>query len=104
LPNKGSLKNYKNRQARKVSFIQLEPNIKQKTDGKSPIANSQWPIVAAAHPLFTKYTFVLDLTKTEEELLKNMHQKARYNIRVAQKHDVEVVEDDSSKALKNTCD
>ena len=53
----------------------------------------------AAHPLFTKYTFMLDLTHSEEEILKTMHSKTRYNIRVAQKHGVEVEEDDSDKAF-----
>jgi len=57
-------------------------------------------LVPAAHPLFTKYTFVLDLTKSEEELLKNMHPKTRYNIKVAQKHGVKVVEDNSDRAFK----
>ncbi len=33
-------------------------------------------------------TAVLDLTKSESELLANMHQKTRYNIKVAVKHDV----------------
>ena len=54
----------------------------------------------AARPLFTKYTFILDLTKSEEELLKNMHSKARYNIRVAQRYGVEVGEDNSSVAFE----
>ena len=54
----------------------------------------------AAHPLFTKYTFVLDLSKSEDDLLKFMHQKTRYNIRVAQKHEVKVVEDNSEKAFE----
>jgi lipid II:glycine glycyltransferase (peptidoglycan interpeptide bridge formation enzyme) len=57
-------------------------------------------LISAAHPLFTKYTFVLDLTKSEEELLKDMHQKSRYNIRVALKHDVKVFEDNSEKAFE----
>ncbi len=81
-------------------FIQLEPNV-QVESGKlkveNRILNSLRP---AAHPLFTKYNFVLDLAKPEEELLKNMHSKARYNIKVAKKHGVEVVEDNSEKAFE----
>ncbi|MBI5452581.1 peptidoglycan bridge formation glycyltransferase FemA/FemB family protein, partial [Candidatus Gottesmanbacteria bacterium] len=52
------------------------------------------------HPLFTKYTFQLSLTKSEEELLKNMHSKTRYNIKVAQKHEVIIKEDNSNQAFE----
>jgi hypothetical protein len=48
---------------------------------------------------FTPKTFWLDLTLSEEELLKNMHPKARYNIRLAQKHEVMVKEDNSPEAF-----
>ena len=48
-------------------------------------------------PLFTKYNFVLDITKSEEELLKNMHSKTRYNIKVAQKHGVKIIESTDDK-------
>ena len=57
-------------------------------------------LIPAAHPLFTKYTFILDLTKSEEELLRNMHPKTRYNIKVAQKHEVMVIEDNSDEAFE----
>lgn len=94
----------------KCIFIQLEPNIiKNQESGaknqenekfQSLIHDSKFMILPSAHPLFTKYTFVLDLTKSEEELLKNMSQKTRYNIRVAQKHGVTVQEDNSDKAFE----
>ncbi|KKW10888.1 MAG: femAB family protein [Microgenomates group bacterium GW2011_GWC1_49_7] len=67
---------------KKAIFIQLEPNV---LDGNVPLRPSH-------HPLFTKYTFVLDLTKSEDTLLAAMHPKTRYNIRVAQKHGVVVGE------------
>ena len=70
-------------------FIQLEPNIEK---GSVPLAPSH-------HPLFTKYTFVLDLTKSEDTLLTAMHPKTRYNIHVAKKHDVLVKEDNSPAAF-----
>lgn len=80
-------------------FIQLEPNLtKQQTEFQIP--KTKYQILKSAHPLFTKYTFVLDLTKSEEELLKNMHAKARYNIKVAQKHNVIVEEDNSNEAFE----
>ncbi len=38
-------------------------------------------------------TLVIDLSKTEEQLLAEMHPKTRYNIKLAQKHGVEVQKD-----------
>lgn len=96
----------------KCIFIQTEPNVIKETkilrdkdiEEKSKSLNillSQYPnIYPSAHPLFTKYTFILDITKSEDELLKNMHPKARYNIRVAQRHNVEIIEDNSDKAFE----
>lgn len=82
----------------KCIFIQLEPNVEKTEELKIKINNLG--LVPSAHPLFTKYTFTLDLTKPEEELLKNMSSKTRYNIKVAQKHGVIVEEDNSSKAFE----
>ncbi|MCL5438665.1 MAG: peptidoglycan bridge formation glycyltransferase FemA/FemB family protein [Patescibacteria group bacterium] len=88
-------------------FIQLEPNVDNiKNCPLRPRSEaSKLKIVnlglrPSAHPLFTKYTFQLDLTKSEDELLKNMHPKTRYNIRVAQKHNVKIIEDNSEEAFK----
>jgi|SRR5581483_10486529 len=77
-------------------FIKLEPNVSADERVKM---NGE--LKKSPHPLFTKYTFQLDITKSEEELLKNMHPKTRYNIRVAQKHNVEVVEDNSEKSFES---
>ncbi len=77
----------------KCIFIQLEPNIEKNQE-------PNWKLRKAAHPLFTKYTFILDLTKSEEELLKAMHPKTRYNIKVAVKHGVKITEDNSDEAFE----
>ena len=77
-------------------FIQLEPNVI--SDHKLLTMNHE-PLKPSHHPLFTKYTFVLDLTKSEDELLKAMHPKTRYNIRLAQKRGVVVKEDNSKEAF-----
>ncbi len=48
-------------------------------------------------------TIVIDLTKSEDQLLADMHQKARYNIKVAQKHGVIISKHtaDDKKALNS---
>lgn len=79
-------------------FIQLEPNFQKIPNFKLQISNLG--LLPSVHPLFTKFTFILDLTRSEEELLKAMHQKTRYNIKVAQKHGVKVIEDNSDKAFQ----
>lgn len=89
----------------KCIFIQMEPNIRKseiqnpKSEINSKIQNTKYKILESVRPLFTKYTFMLDLTKSEEEILANMHQKARYNIKVAKKYEVEVIEDNSQEAF-----
>jgi len=72
-------------------FIQLEPEIKTNDSSKTKLA--QLGLTPSARPLFTKYSFVLNLSKSEQELLKMMHPKTRYNIKVAQKSGVKVIED-----------
>lgn len=74
---------------KKAIFIQLEPQ----ATGKFSL------LPQSSHPMFTKYTFVLDLTKSEDELLKSMHSKTRYNLKVAERHGVVVKEDASKEAF-----
>ena len=79
-------------------FIQLEPYVEKTEELKIKINNLG--LEPSAHPLFSKYTFILDLTKSEDELLKNMNQKTRYNIKLAQKHGVIVKENNSQVAFE----
>jgi lipid II:glycine glycyltransferase (peptidoglycan interpeptide bridge formation enzyme) len=78
-------------------FIQLEPNVISDEKSKNKLNNLGLHL--SHHPLFTKFTFTLDLTKSEEELRANMHQKTRYNIRVAEKRGVTVKENSTDEAF-----
>lgn len=69
----------------KLLFIKFEPYVKGgelTVDGLTKSSNS----------LFPDWTQILDLQKTEEELLRNMKSKTRYNIRLAEKKGVTVKE------------
>lgn len=80
-------------------FIKLEPNVPHR-----PESNEEKFLLANGcingRPLFTKYTFQLDLTPNEDILLNQMNSKTRYNVRVAQKHGVLVSEDNSYAAFQ----
>ncbi len=83
-------------QENNCAFIKLEPNIEL-----PPITYHLPPdFHPSPKPLFTKYNFVIDLTKSEEELLKSFHPKTRYNIKIAQKHEVKVEERLDDEAFK----
>lgn len=69
---------------RKIAFIKVEPNVE-----KLQIDSG---FIPSPKPLFTKYNFILDLTKSEQDLLKAMHTKTRYNINLAKRKEVEVEE------------
>ncbi len=78
------------------AFIKVEPDILIE-NVKLKIENS---FRLSPRPLFTKYNFILDLTKSEEQLLKDLLPKTRYNIRVAQKHGLKVEERTDDEAFK----
>lgn len=78
-------------------FAKMEPNILANPDiGNFLLDNG----CQEGRPLFTKYTFVLDLTKSEDALLAGMKPKTRYNIRLTQKHGVVIAEDNSDSAFE----
>ncbi len=81
---------------KKAIYIQLEPDVEK----HAFVPPSDAPLlVPSHHPLFTPHSFILDLTKTESELLAAMHPKTRYNLKVAQKHGVTVTQDSSPEAF-----
>lgn len=86
-------------------FIKLEPNVTSKKTNLNKLKkllqnNGALP----GKTLFTPTSFWIDLTKSEEDLLKSFHPKTRYNIRLAQRNKVNVVEDNSDKAFEKYID
>jgi lipid II:glycine glycyltransferase (peptidoglycan interpeptide bridge formation enzyme) len=79
-------------------FIKIEPNVIKSPDNE--VRNTKYDIRKSSHPLFTQYTFHLDLTQSEGELLKDMKPKTRYNIKIAQKNGVTVKEETSDEAFE----
>ena len=88
-------------------FIRMEPKVKKESPGFNILEVETLLIQNGARrgrPFFNSSTYYLDLTKSEEEILKGMHPKTRYNIKVAERHGVEVVEDNSDNAFQKYLD
>lgn len=85
-------------------FIKLEPNVAQSVTSTS--AHNQIGHFLLDHgcqpgrPLFTKYTFQLDLTKSEEDLFNNLNNKTRYNVNLAHKKGVQIVENSTAEGME----
>ena len=73
-------------------FIKIEPN--------QPFDHLTIQPLRPSKPIFATQTILLDLAKSEEELLAQMKQKTRYNVRLAQKKGVVVEERDDPEALE----
>ncbi len=86
-------------QKEKAILIKLEPNVLADEKNSKP---EIWKNLGLrpGEPIFTKHTFHLDLTKSDDELMSLMKSKTRYNLRLSQRHGVKVVEDNSDKAFK----
>lgn len=80
-----------------IIFIKIEPNFPKDKEVEKLFKKNK---LKKGKSLFTPSTFIIDLTKKEEEIFKSFHPKARYNIRYAQKKGVKVKEDNSDLAFK----
>ncbi len=79
-------------------FFRIEPNVSIEQSDHRII--EKLGLQPSPRPFFYQYTFLIDLTKSEKELLEAMKQKTRYNLRLAQKHGVKVTEDNSDEAFE----
>jgi len=88
----------------KALFIKMEPNkYYPLSQAASQRKLSQYFIdngCIYGKPQFTKYSFMLDLRLSEQDLLAKMKSKTRYNIGLAIRKGVEVVEDNSDTAFE----
>lgn len=77
----------------KIIFIKIEPY--------EEISNIKYQkIILSKHPLFPNWTQILDLTKSEDDLIKSFHHKTRYNIRLSEKKGVVVHEMSNEKGFE----
>lgn len=86
-------------------FIKMEPNVARAITSL-PAENTitkflQSENALPGRPLFTKYSFQLDLTQDEEKIKNNLHNKTRYNIGVAQRKGVQIFENTTKQGMEN---
>jgi len=84
-------------------FIKMEPNFAMipGQDRDDTVALLKAHGAVKGKTFFTPTSFWIDLTRPEEDLLKSFKGKTRYNIRLAKKKGVTVVEDNSTKAFNS---
>jgi len=84
-----------------VIFVKIEPYLfKSEIKNQKSEIHSKFQILNSKHPLFPQWSQIINLNKTEDELLRSMHPKTRYNIRLAQKKGVIVKEMSDEKGFE----
>lgn len=72
----------------KAGWIRIEPNDSKIID----LISENWRVVKAPHNMQPREVFIIDITKLEEQLLAEMKQKTRYNVKLAEKKGVKIFE------------
>lgn len=78
---------------KRAVFVKFEPYVRaQDASADTNLKNFMSEVAHSTHPLFPKWTQMLDLQHTEGELFEALKPKWRYNIKLAQRKGVHVRE------------
>lgn len=80
------------RQQRAI-FIKVDPDVRVRTAAAAVLAQRAWRV--SDEQIQFHNTVTLDLTRSEDEILEAMKPKWRYNIRVAEKKEVQIAKPDT---------
>lgn len=90
----------------KAIFVKFEPDTLHKTfdEAVNPTTIGEKPdfpdLYVSPKVAFYPFSYVIDLTKSEDELLSSMHSKTRYNIKIANRHGVTVEEQSTNEGFE----
>lgn len=92
-------------QKHKALFIKLEPCVYKPVETPATEFEQVKQFLLSngcqeGRPLFTRYSFQIDLRQSEENLLVQMKSKTRYNVRLAERGGVVIAEDNSVEAFE----
>ncbi|MFA6159789.1 MAG: peptidoglycan bridge formation glycyltransferase FemA/FemB family protein [Parcubacteria group bacterium] len=76
----------------KAGWIRVEPTDSRILD----LIGKNLRVVKAPHDMQPRETLIIDISKSEEEILANMKSKTRYNIKLAEKKGVSVISEQES--------
>jgi lipid II:glycine glycyltransferase (peptidoglycan interpeptide bridge formation enzyme) len=79
-------------------FLRIEPHREKNDEGISVLMKARFSAIGTG--VQPKDTLLLDLRQNEDDLLRGMHSKTRYNIRVAIRHGITVSEKTNKEGLE----
>ncbi len=94
-------------------FVKLEPNLcypaiqdgDESLSTEKEIEEKDKALLALGlkhgKAFFTRYDFHLDIDKSEDDLMASFHSKTRYNIRLAKKRGVNIVDNSTDEGIEN---
>ncbi len=75
-----------------VGWIRIEPETESALNTiKNSLGSLASKLVKAPHDMQPRETLVIDISKSEEDLLSEMKQKTRYNLNLAKKKDIKII-------------